>query len=148
MAAKADPNDTDLFNDSPKLRGENQVKAENFHKQRQERLRIMSEQSNFLTTSRMDGMEWKRRPRTTFTEEELDKIIPTRRLSYIIKKAAFITVVSIAVAIPTLGTGFFIAAVCAEIKLGGSFEQAADMLQASPSDYFHRVYDALASGNP
>jgi hypothetical protein len=138
MAAKADPNDADAYDDSPKLRYESKVKAENFYRQRQERMKEMSEQS-----SRISGLEWKFKPKNTFTSEELDKIIPTRRMSYILHRMIRIIVVMSCVTVATGGTAIIVASVCAEIKLGGNFSQASYAFKTSPMGYLKRVHDVL-----
>ena len=139
MKANEDPNAEDY--DSPKLHLA-KLKAEEFYSKRKERLATRAD-SDATAGSRVSGLEWKSRPKNTFSSDELDRIMPTRRASYVANRAAFLTVVGSLALAATLVTVFIGMAVCAELKLSISASAAWAMFTASPTAYYHHVMNAF-----
>ena len=136
MKANQDPNAPDE-DDGPK-RYLAQEKARDFFKQRQDRLKDMQ-----LASSRTSGLEWKNRPKNKFTSDELDRIIPTRRASYVAGKSASVLVVVAAAAAATSVVVLMGLSVCAELKTGGTAAGAWAMFTASPGTYVRHVLGAF-----
>jgi hypothetical protein len=124
-------------------RSELNDKAQAIYDQRMARLKAMSEQSNPGDGGRINGLAWKFKPKGTFTEKELDKIIPTRRASYVAHRGIVIGFIMIIVLIGTVAVIFAMLAACAEVKLGGNFNDAWAMFNQDPIDYMHRVFGTL-----
>jgi hypothetical protein len=139
MKANEDPTD---MSDSPLTRGEINDKAQEIFNQRRERLKAMAESSP-SDGGRIDGLAWKHRPRSTFSEEELNKIMPTRQLSFVMHRGLIIGVIFTGVAIGTALVLFLGIAACAELKLGGTAANAWTAFQQDPVNYFHRVINAF-----
>ena len=148
MKANQDPNAEFGDNADVKVRMAAQLKAQDFFKLRQARMKEMKEQQG--TSSRTSGLEWKSRPKNKFTEEELKKVLPMTDFSYIAKKTFFLTIVG-SLLLSALGIVVFGGmAVCAELKLCSDYHHfshdlaaAWDMLRLDPTAYVHRVMTTL-----
>ncbi len=136
IKAKEDPNSPEA-DDGPK-RWIAQERARDFYKQRTERLKEMQ-----LASSRISGLEWKNKPKTTFSSEELDRIIPTRRASYVVGKSASILGVTAAAAAVTSVVVLIGMSVCAELKTGGTAAGAWAMFCANPAGYVQHVLNSF-----
>lgn len=136
MKANQDPSED---SDSRASRVASKMRAEIVYKKRQDALA----NREIANTARMTGLEWKNRPRTTFTSEELDKIIPTRRASFVIFRFIRISFISSGMIAATAVTVFALLSVCVSLKLGESSSEAWTAFKASPVDYYHHVMDAI-----
>ena len=124
-------------------RSELNEKAQALYDQRMARLKAMSEMSSPGDGGRIDGLAWRSKPKGTFTEKELDKILPTRRMSYVAHRGAIIGIILVLIAIGTAAVIFAGLAACVEVKLGGNASDAWAMFQVDPVGYFHRVMGGL-----
>ncbi len=136
MKANEDPSEE---SDSPTSRVATKMRAEIVFKKREQALAKREIQN----TARMTGLEWKHRPRTTFTEQELDKIIPTRRASYVIFRFLRLALMSAAAATAAAVVVFALLAVCVSLKLDETAAQGWAAFKASPIDYAHHVLGAI-----
>ena len=136
MKANQDPNADPEENDGPK-RYLAQLKAKDFYQARQDRLKDMQ-----TATSRYSGLEWKNRPKNKFSTDELDRILPTRRASYVAGKSASVFVVAGLVAFGTAVTLFIGLALCAELKLR-NWDAGRDIMFSNPPAYVSRVLGAF-----
>jgi hypothetical protein len=118
-------------------------KAQAIYDQRMARLQAMSEISSPGDGGRIDGLAWKYKAKGTFTEKELDKILPTRRMSYVAHRGLIIGAILTLVAIGTACVIFAGLSLCVEIKLGGTASNAWTMFQDDPVGYFHRIIGGL-----
>ncbi len=148
MKANQDPNAGMDDSADVKTRMAAQLKAQDFYKLRQTRMKELKEQQG--SSSRLSGLEWKTRPKNKFTQEELKKVLPKTDLGYMVKRGIFLTIVGTLLLAITGATLFVGAAFCAELKLGGDYHQlgkelsaALQMAIADPVAYFHRVANAF-----
>ncbi len=148
MKANEDPNAEQDDSGDVKKRMLAQLKAQDFYKLRQQRMKEMAEQQG--TSSRLSGLEWKNRPKNKFTAEELKKVLPTTDPVYMIKKTILVSFVGSILAAVTGTLLFATMSFCAELKLGGDYHNLGHNLQgawamflADPSAYYHRVISAL-----
>jgi hypothetical protein len=155
---KAKEGDDTELDDSGDIRKrvQAQLAATDFYKLRQARLKEMADAQG--TSSRYTGQEWRYKKPNKFTAEELDKIIPTRRASFVITRAIRLTIVGSLVGLFTAFIAFIGMSVCAELKLTSTNGQnitlpmlenmvmsAWSMATTDPIAYYHRVMNALGS---